>query len=72
MRRLLAWQYFGERLNEAGCTGDAYVQTSATFTQSIAMLEKGQKPQLLEQAKAQAESLWQENGARARKEQGCG
>lgn len=70
--QILAWQYFGDRLNEVGCTGDAYVATSANFTQTIAMLEKGQNAQLFEQAKAQAESLWQENGPRARKEQGCG
>lgn len=69
--QLLAWQYFGDRLNEAGCTGDTYVPTAVAFTQAIAMLEKGQNPQLLEQAKTQADSLWQEHGARARKEQGC-
>lgn len=70
--QLLAWQYFGDRLNEAGCTGDAYVQNSVAFTQTIAMLEKGQKAQLLEQAKTQFETMWQQNGARAMKEQGCG
>lgn len=70
--QLLGWQYFGDRLNEAGCAGDAYIPTSVAFAQTIAMLEKDQKAQLLEQAKAQAESLWQEHGARARKEQGCG
>lgn len=70
--QLLAWQYFGDRLNEAGCTGDAYVQNSVAFTQTIAMLEKNQNAQLLDQAKTQADSLWQESGARAKKEQGCG
>lgn len=70
--QLLAWQYFGDRLNETGCTGDAYVQNSVAFTQAIAMLEKGQNAPLIEQAKTQAGSLWQDNGARAMKEQGCG
>lgn len=69
--QLLAWQYFGDRLNEAGCTGDGYVQNSVAFTQTIALLEKGQNAQLVGQAKTQAESLWRDNGARARKEQGC-
>ncbi len=69
--QLLAWQYYGDRLNEMGCTGEAYVQTSATFTQTLKALEKGQDGSVLEQAKAQLETLWQQNGARARKEQGC-
>lgn len=69
--QLLAWQYYGDRLNEMGCTGEAYVQTSATFTQTLKMLEKDQDASVLEQAKAQLETLWQQNGARARKEQGC-
>jgi len=68
---LLAWQSYGDRLNEMGCTGEAYVQTSATFTQSLKALERGQDASVLEQAKAQLETLWQQNGERARKEQGC-
>lgn len=70
--QLLAWQYFGDRLNEAGCTGDAYVQNTVAFTQTIGMLAKGQNPTVLEQAKNQADTLWQQNGERAMKEQGCG
>lgn len=69
--QLLAWQYFGDRLNESGCTGDAYVQTAANFTQTLSMLEKGKKPDVIEQAKAQAETLWQQNAERAKREQGC-
>jgi hypothetical protein len=67
----LAWQYFGDRLNEAGCTGEAYISTATTFAQTIAMLEKGQDPTVLDAAKAQAEDLWRDNQARAMKEQGC-
>lgn len=69
--QLLAWQYYGDRLNETGCTGEAYVQTAATFTQNVKMLENGQDASMLEQAKAQFATLWQQNGERARKEQGC-
>lgn len=69
--QMLAWQYFGDQLNEAGCMGDAYIATSLGFAQSIPMLEKGAPPQLLEAAKSQAETLWNDNGARAKKENGC-
>lgn len=69
--QILAWQYYGDRLNELGCTGEAYVQTSAAFTQTLQMLEKGQEAGVLEQAKTQLETLWQQNGERAKKEQGC-
>ncbi|HEY4368450.1 MAG TPA: hypothetical protein VGN07_14535 [Steroidobacteraceae bacterium] len=70
--QLMAWQYYGDRLNEAGCTGDTYVPTAATYSQTLTMLEKGQPTQLLEQAQTEAEKLWQENSARAKTEQGCG
>lgn len=70
--QLMAWQYYGDRLNEVGCTGDTYVPTAATFAQTISMMEKGQGQQLLDQAKTEADRLWQENSARAKKEQGCG
>ena len=52
--QLLAWQYFGDRLNETGCMGDAYIATSLGFAQTIPALEKGAPPQLLEAAKTQA------------------
>jgi hypothetical protein len=69
--QILAWQYFGDRLNEAGCMGDAYIATSLGFAQSIPALEKGQPSQVLEAATTQAESLWKDHGARAKKENGC-
>jgi hypothetical protein len=69
--QLLAWQYFGDQLNEAGCMGDAYIVTSLGFAQSIPMLEKGQPAQVLDAAKSQAETLWKDNGERAKKENGC-
>ena len=62
---MLAWQYFGDRLNEGGCMGDAYVPTTLAFGQTIAMLERGQDPKVLEEARTQAETLWSEHGVRA-------
>jgi hypothetical protein len=70
--QLLAWQYFGDRLNEAGCMGEAYIPTSMALSQSIQLLEKGQEAKVLDAAKAQAEDLWRDNSARAMKENGCG
>lgn len=69
--QLLAWQYFGDQLNEAGCMGDAYIVTSLGFAQSIPILEKGQPTQVLDAARSQAEMLWKDNGERAKKENGC-
>jgi hypothetical protein len=69
--RLLAWQYFGDRLNEAGCTGEAYIPNSIAFAQSIGALEKGQSAALLDEARKLADELWRENGTRAMQEQGC-
>jgi hypothetical protein len=68
----LAWQYFGDRLSEAGCVGDSYVLTTINFDQSIRVLEQRQDAKFLEQARAQAEDLWRDNGERAKREQGCG
>jgi hypothetical protein len=67
----LAWQYFGDRLSEAGCVGDGYVLTTINFDQSIKVLEQRQDATFLEQARAQAEQLWRDNGERAKREQGC-
>lgn len=70
--QLLAWQYFGDRLNEAGCFGgEGYIPSSMGFSQSIPLLEKGQDSKLLADAKSQADTLWQQNGERAKKENGC-
>lgn len=68
---LLAWQYFGEQLNEAGCMGDTYIVQATAFAQSIGLLSKGMEAQALSAAKTQAEQLWRDNSARAQKEQGC-
>lgn len=70
--QLLAWQYFGDRLNETGCMGEAYIPTSMAFSQSIQLLQKGQDAKTLDAAKTQAEDLWRDNSARAMKENGCG
>lgn len=69
--QLLAWQYFGDRLNESGCMGEAYIASATAFAQAIKLLEKGQDPKLANDAKAQADTLWRDHGARAMKEQGC-
>jgi len=69
--QILAWQYYGDKLNELGCTGDAYVPNSVAFARTLAALEKDQDTKVLEQAKAQLDTLWQQNGERARKQQGC-
>ena len=70
--QLLAWQYYGDRLNEGGCTGDTYVLTNVAFAQTIGMLEKGADPQFIEQAKTKADELWRAHSERAMTEQGCG
>jgi hypothetical protein len=69
--QLLAWQYFGDRLSEAGCVGEAYVTSTIVFDQTIKALEQKQDPQFLEQAHSQAETLWRDHGERAKREQGC-
>jgi hypothetical protein len=69
--QMLAWQYFGERLNEAGCAGEAYVGAALSFDQTIKALEKSQDAKMLDQARAEADQLWQSNAERARREQGC-
>jgi hypothetical protein len=67
----LSWQIFGNRLNEAGCMGDAYIASATAFAQSLAMLEKGQPTTVLEEGLNEADALWRDNSARAMKEQGC-
>lgn len=69
--QMLAWQYFGDRLNESGCLGDTYVPNALMFAQTMQMLEKNQDAQLLESARSQAETLWRDHGQRAMSENGC-
>jgi hypothetical protein len=69
--QVLAWQYFGDRLNEAGCMGDGYVSTMISLNQAIKSLEQGQDPKIAADARQQAEEFWRDYGARAQKEQGC-
>jgi hypothetical protein len=68
---LLAWQYFGDRLNEAGCMGDQYVPTTLAFGQTIGLLERNVDPKMLEEARTRTEALWNEHGVRAMHENGC-
>lgn len=69
--QLLAWQYFGDRLNEGGCMGDAYVPTTLAIGQTIQLLERGLDSHGLEEARTQTAALWNEHGVRAQKENGC-
>jgi len=69
--QLLAWQYFGDRFNEAGCMGDSYVSSSAMFAQTIGMLEKGQNAEALQAARSKADDLWSDFGQRAMQENSC-
>jgi len=70
--QLLAWQYFGDRLNEAGCMGDAYIAHARSFAQAITLLTRDADEQVIAQAREQAERLWAQNARRAMREQGCG
>lgn len=69
--QLLAWQYFGDRLSEAGCVGENYVTSTVVFDQTIKALERQMNAETLEQARTQADTFWREHGDRARREQGC-
>lgn len=69
--QLLAWQLFGDRLNESGCMGDQYIPTSLAFGQTIGMLTSVLDNADLEETKKQLDALWAEHGARAMKENGC-
>lgn len=69
--QMLAWQYFGDQLNEAGCMGDAYIVHATSIGQALAAYEKNASEAELQQARTQAERLWQDHGPRAIREQGC-
>lgn len=69
---LLAWQFFGDRLNEAGCMGDAYIVHASSFAQAIEGLSRNADDRELDQAREHAERLWKDYSARAMNEQGCG
>jgi hypothetical protein len=68
---LLAWQLFGDKLNENGCMGDQYVPTSLAVSQTIGMITKVLDNDELEETKKKFDALWAEHGARAMKENGC-
>jgi hypothetical protein len=68
---LLAWQLFGDRLNESGCMGDQYVPTSLAVAQTIGMLTRVLDNDELEETKKKFDALWAEHGVRAMKENGC-
>jgi hypothetical protein len=68
---LLAWQLFGDRLNESGCMGDQYVPTSLAVSQTIGQLTRVLDNDELEETKKKFDALWAEHGARAMQENGC-
>lgn len=68
--QFLAWQYFGDRLSEAGCVGEGYVAATIAFDQTIKALEQ-RYPSAIEQARVRAETLWRDHGERAMREQAC-
>lgn len=68
---LLAWQYFGDRLNESGCTGEGYLGAAVNFTQMLGQLEKTVRPDVVTAGKQLADRYWTDFGERARKEQLC-
>jgi hypothetical protein len=68
---LLAWQLFGDRLNESGCMGDQYVPTSLAVSQTIGMLTRVLDNDELEDTNNKFDALWAEHGVRAMKENGC-
>ena len=68
---LIAWQYFGDRLNEAGCMGEAYVGAAVNFAQTLTQLETGVRPDVLSAGKQLAERYWTDYAARAKREQLC-
>ena len=49
----------------------ALLSATLAFGQTIAMLERGQSPTVLGEARSQADALWAEHGVRAMKENGC-
>lgn len=69
--QLLAWQLFGDKLNQDGCMGDAFVPTTLALGQTISMLTSVMDAEDLEQTKTQFDALWKEHGVRAMKENGC-
>jgi hypothetical protein len=68
---LLAWQLFGDKLNESGCMGDQFVPTALALTQTISMITRVLDNEELEETKKQFDALWAEHGVRAMKENGC-
>ena len=69
--QLLAWQLFGDKLNESGCMGDQFVPTALALTQTISMITRVLDNEELEETKKQFDALWAEHGVRAMKENGC-
>ncbi len=68
---LLGWQYFADRLNDAGCNGTSYIIWAARFSQSIQQLEKNQPAAVLTRGKNLADQYWRDYADRAKAAQAC-
>ena len=67
----LAWQYFANRLNEAGCNGASYVIWAGRFSQSIQQLENNQPQETLTRGRNLADQYWRDYAERAKAAQAC-
>jgi hypothetical protein len=67
----LAWQYFAQQLNNAGCFGEHYLPMYRSLQENVAAYEKALSSELKEQAKKIAGQYWKEYGPRAQREQQC-
>ena len=71
MEQRLAWQYFGQRMNEAGCYGSDYLSMYASLREAVLAYEKAIGADLQKPAEELAERYWRDYGARAQREQKC-
>jgi hypothetical protein len=71
MEQRLAWQYFGQRMNEAGCYGADYLSVYATLREAVLAYEKALGTERQKQAQELAERYWRDYGARAQRAQHC-
>lgn len=71
MEQRLAWQYFGQRLNESGCFGENYVPMFRLLRENVIAYEQAVGSKLQEQAQKIAAQYWQDFGPRAQREQQC-
>lgn len=69
--QLIAWQLFGDKLNEAGCFGEHYEELASQFLDTTARLEKGLPSDAVKRGHDLADQYWTQFSPRAKREQGC-